>query len=175
MSANQAFDRALQFVLRWEGGYSNHPSDTGGETNKGITHATYDSYRRRKGLATRSVRFLEQHELEAIYREQYWAPAGCDLLPPKLALTHFDWAVNAGVNRATKTLQAVVGVSPDGILGPRSRAAISNAVKTRGDSSLASNYCAVRENHYRRWGTGSQQVFLAGWLNRLAALRSTIA
>ena len=26
----EVYKRALAFVLRWEGGYSNHPNDTGG-------------------------------------------------------------------------------------------------------------------------------------------------
>lgn len=37
------FEKGLKFVLAREGGYSNHPSDSGGETNKGITHKTYDA------------------------------------------------------------------------------------------------------------------------------------
>ena len=41
------FKKALEFVLRWEGGQSNNPNDLGGETNKGITHFTYDSYRKK--------------------------------------------------------------------------------------------------------------------------------
>ena len=175
MSSNQAFDRALQFVLRWEGGYSNHPADTGGETNKGITHTTYDAYRRRKGLPKRSVRYLEQHELEAIYHEQYWIPAGCDLLPAKLALIHFDWAVNSGVNRAVKALQSVVGTNADGVIGPNTKAAISRCLQAHSEAWMCSAYCMVRENCYRRWATGSQRVFLTGWLNRLAAVRSVVS
>jgi lysozyme family protein len=35
------FDVALFITLRFEGGYVNNPSDPGGETNKGITMATF--------------------------------------------------------------------------------------------------------------------------------------
>ena len=38
------FEKMLKFVLQREGGYVNDPNDLGGETNKGITHTTYNSY-----------------------------------------------------------------------------------------------------------------------------------
>lgn len=47
----------LKFVLVREGGYSNNKDDLGGETNKGITHTTYDSYIRAKGLPKQSVKY----------------------------------------------------------------------------------------------------------------------
>ena len=35
------FDKALKFVLKWEGGYSNDPNDPGGETKYGISKRSY--------------------------------------------------------------------------------------------------------------------------------------
>lgn len=169
------FDAALAFALRWEGGYSNHPSDTGGETNKGVTHATYNSYRRSKGLPPRSVRHITQEEVRDIYRTRYWDAAGCNLLPPNLAIAHFDWAVNAGCDRAIKTLQQTIGTVADGIIGPNTKASIRVNLAAHGEVSLVREYCSIREACYRRWGTGSQRVFLAGWLNRLGALRREVA
>lgn len=162
-TSNAAFKRALAFALRWEGGYSNHPSDTGGETNKGITWRTYNAYRHSKGLPIRSVRYLTQEELEAIYHLRYWIPAGCDDLPPLLALCHFDWAVNAGVGRSQATMrQACGGLSVSRALG-------------RGEKTVVHAYNSVRESYYRAWGRGSQAVFLAGWLNRLSSVRRAVA
>lgn len=172
--SSKSFDRALSFVLRWEGGYSNHPADIGGETSSGITSAVYDAYRRSIGLPARSVRSLESSELHEIYRRNYWDPSGCNLLPSRLVLCHFDWAVNAGVGRAVKTLQQVVGTAADGAIGPNTHAAIAKSLKARGEPSLCSTYCIIREDCYRRWGTGSQAVFLTGWLNRLRSLRAEI-
>ena len=38
------FEDALKFVLKWEGGFTNHPKDPGGATNKGITQKVYDAW-----------------------------------------------------------------------------------------------------------------------------------
>jgi len=37
------YPNMLKFVLAREGGYVNDKDDPGGETNKGITHTTYNS------------------------------------------------------------------------------------------------------------------------------------
>lgn len=170
-----AFNTALNFVLQWEGGYSNHPNDKGGETNFGITYAVYNQYRLSKRLPKQSVKFISQLEVADIYYSNNWLRANCDLLPAKLALCHFDWSVNHGVIGANKTLQQVVNATPDGIIGLESKKAIEIALSARGEISLVSNYCAIREHCYRRWGVGSQAVFLKGWLNRLAAVKKVVA
>lgn len=167
------FKTALAFTLRYEGGYCNVPGDTGGETNCGVTHAVYDSYRRKKGLAVRSVRLISSVEVEDIYKNLYWQPAGCHLLPAKLAMCHFDWAVNHGVSGATKTLQRVVGTDDDGIIGDLTKLAITRAVANQGEKSLCATYCVARENWYRRRvvTAPSQRKFLEGWLNRVTAIK----
>ena len=49
------FERCFQWCLAHEGGFSNHPKDPGGATNKGVTQRVYDAFRKRQGKATRSV------------------------------------------------------------------------------------------------------------------------
>jgi hypothetical protein len=94
------FDEALAVVLRFEGGYSDDPDDPGGATMRGITQRTYDAWRRRQGFPVRPVRTISDAEVRAIYREEYWQPAGCDTAPWPLALVLFDAAVQHGVRRA---------------------------------------------------------------------------
>lgn len=168
---NTAFNSALNFVLRWEGGYVNHPADPGGATNFGVTQVTYNQYRTTKKLSLQSVKSISALEVQDIYASNYWLKAGCDSLPSKLALCHFDWAVNHGTTGAIKTLQQVANAPPDGILGPQTKKALATALTIKGEASLIANYCAIRESCYRRWGVGRQAVFLEGWLNRLDALR----
>ena len=50
------FERALDFVLEVEGGYTNDPVDRGGATNKGILQRVYDRYRKAEGLRPADVR-----------------------------------------------------------------------------------------------------------------------
>lgn len=38
------------FILKWEGGYVNHPNDPGGHTNMGVTLANYEYYCRLKNI-----------------------------------------------------------------------------------------------------------------------------
>jgi lysozyme family protein len=167
-----AFSAAIPFILRWEGGYVNHPNDPGGATNRGVTQKVYDRWRQARGLALRDVRQLEDAELYAIYEGGYWLPPRCDVLPGSLDLVQLDTAVNMGVGRAVQFLQKAVGCTPDGAFGPQTEQAAR-------DCSLAETliaYCAQREAYYR-WLAQSKpalQAFLKGWLNRLNALRKEV-
>lgn len=99
------FDESYGRVLVYEGGFSNHPRDPGGATNKGVTQRVYDGYRRRKGLSTQSVRYISNAETREIYREQYWDAARCNALPVGVNFAVFDGAVNSGVGQSVKWLQ----------------------------------------------------------------------
>ena len=39
---NREYQECLEMILHHEGGYVNHPSDPGGETNLGVTKKVYD-------------------------------------------------------------------------------------------------------------------------------------
>jgi len=172
MSSSPALTASMPFILRWEGGYVNHPADPGGATNKGITQKVYDGWRTRQGLATRDVRQLEDAEMHAIYEAGYWLPPRCDLLQQGLDLVQFDTAVNMGPKRAVEFLQRAVGCGVDGDFGPTTERAASSC--DLGNAITA--YCKVREDYYRRLAQKNPklQVFLKGWLNRLNALRKEV-
>ena len=122
------FEKALALVLEHEGLYVNHPKDPGGATMKGVTQAVYDAYRKVRGRPSQSVKFITDEELRAIYKFQYWDKVHGDFLPTGLDYAMFDFAVNSGVGRASKYLQAVLGVAQDGQIGARTLAAITNPV-----------------------------------------------
>src|SRR5262245_48103899 len=61
------FMKALPFVLRWEGGYVNHPNDPGGPTNKGVTQKVYSKWLQRQGRADVDVQSLSDADMAAIY------------------------------------------------------------------------------------------------------------
>jgi len=167
------FQTALRFTLRWEGGYVNHPADPGGETNKGITKAVYDAWRRSKGLPLQSVRFISDEEVRQIYYQNYWIPAKCPIMILPLAVTMFDTAVNFGVRGGIMFLQEAINAPPiDGIWGPitEGRFQTNNTKDTAFriiEGRINYRYQRVRQNP-------SQRVFLQGWLNRDNDLKAFI-
>lgn len=168
-----SFRRALEFVLRWEGGYVNHPDDRGGATNQGITQAAYDRARRRWGLPTRDVRLLEDDERDRVYHEDYWIPGACELLRWPASLAQLDASVLHGPTRAVILLQRALGVGDDGIAGPVTRAAASRALSME---VLYREMMVYR--HFYYWdiflnpnhGVTQLRSFGRGWRNRMADL-----
>ena len=167
-----AFTAALPFVLRWEGGYVNHPNDPGGATNKGVTQRVYDRWRQGQGLPTRDVKLLGDAEMAAIYETGYWTPPRCDLLRRQLDLLQFDTAVNMGPKRAVTFLQQSLGCAADGAFGSATKAAVERC----DPGAVVTRYCETREAFYRQRVAQrpDQGVFLKGWLNRLNALRQEV-
>jgi lysozyme family protein len=168
--ADASFDQALPFVLRWEGGYVNHPADPGGATNRGVTQKVYDAWRAQHDQPVRSVRNLDDAEMRAIYRSGYWMPPHCELLARKLDVVQFDTAVNMGVGRAVRFLQGAIGCTADGDFGPATRDALARA----DIASTIVSYCDARAAYYDRLIARNPKlaVFRRGWMNRLNALRA---
>lgn len=86
-----AFERAIDFVFKWEGGYSNDPRDPGGETNFGISKRAYPN---------EDIKNMTRTHAAELYKRDYWNVCDCDHLPPGLSLLVFDTAVNCGTKRA---------------------------------------------------------------------------
>lgn len=167
--AAQGFGDGLRFVLRWEGGFADDPADPGGRTNRGVTQKTYAAWRARQALPRRDVLLIEEAEVEAIYRMDYWGPAGCDRLERPLNLVVFDTVVNMGVRRSVKILQTALHCPADGRFGPVTAAAADACDK--GETVVA--YCRIREGIYRALAQKNSKLgkFLKGWLNRLDSVR----
>lgn len=110
------FERAVSHIFKYEGGYSYDPNDPGGRTLYGISEAAYPH------LWAEAPPTKEQ--AKDIYYRDYWLAAKCSDLPAPIAFILFDSAVNLGVSRATKLLQKTVSVTEDGVLGPKTMAAL---------------------------------------------------
>jgi lysozyme family protein len=116
------FDAAFGKVIDHEGGYVNHANDPGGETKYGISKRSYPHL---------DIPNLTLADAKVIYKRDYWGPAGCDAVPDAMKFQLFDLAVNSGVARAVRILQAAAGVDTDGILGPNTLAAVMAAHPAR--------------------------------------------
>jgi lysozyme family protein len=62
---------------------------------------------------------------KAIAKAYYWTPNRCDQLPAAIAFHVFDSAYHGG--SAVQWLQRAVGATPDGIIGPKTVAAVRAA------------------------------------------------
>lgn len=93
------FDKIISFVLEEEGGYVNHPSDPGGETNFGISKRQYPDV---------DIKGLTKPQAIEIYRRDYWKDEWEKLGFP-LATCMLDTAINMGQGRAQKFLDGCGG------------------------------------------------------------------
>lgn len=160
------FKPSLSLVLAHEGGYVNHPRDPGGATNKGVTQAVYDAYRKTMGLPPKSVREITLGEAAAIYRQQYWQAIQGDKLKAGVDYAVFDFAVNSGVARAARYLQLSLGVKADGHIGNMTLAALADADPVE----LITKLCANRMAFLKALATFD--TFGKGWTRRVVGAQS---
>lgn len=159
--AADTFDRVMDAVVfPNEGGFANDPRDPGGATNLGITRATLAAARGRP-VSVAEVRALDKAEAREIYRTVYAGPIWFDRLPAGLDCAMLDFAVNSGPAKAIRSLQKVVGTGQDGVMGPKTAAAIGR----RSAADLIRELDAERLAFLARLTTWS--VFGAGWRRRV--------
>jgi lysozyme family protein len=164
----KGLDDALEFLLAEEGGWSNHPADTGGATMYGVTQAVYDDYRTRlKKQVKQSVKKITKAEARELYDVLYWRAASCERLPWPLSYVVFDAAVNSGVSRGVRWLQAGLKLEQDGKVGPKTVAAAQKVVE-EGDSQTLLAVVDARVEFLARLvqRSPSQAAFLLGWWRR---------
>jgi len=160
MSYSQSFISAVGKTLQHEGGYVNHPSDPGGETNFGISKRTYPNL---------NIRKLTKEKAIEIYYSDFWLSIYDSFNSPRVAGKIFDISVNMGTKRAHRAAQRAclantVGVVEDGFLGPRSLSAI-NAID---EVCFMVAYRAEVAGIYRQLILKNPKfsTFKTGWLKR---------
>jgi len=160
------FNASLQHILKSEGGWSDHPSDPGGATMKGVTLETYRHYKMNPHITKDQLRNISDAEISDIYKVGYWDKCRCYDLPSGIDFLVFDAAVNMGVGRSSKLLQEAVGVSADGVIGP-----ITIAAANAADVDLTiERFSQLKEAFYRSLPTFG--TFGNGWLNRVVSTKA---
>lgn len=157
------FDKALDFVLRHEGGYVNDPDDAGGETNFGISKQAYPDV---------DIENLTLAKVAKIYRQDYWIAAKCEVLPPMVACAVFDTAVNMGVAWAIRLLQKAVYAASDGVIGPNTLAAVEKMVANKSESRVLIDFLSWRLWRYRSIPAGDK--YMRGWSLRVLNLQAEL-
>jgi hypothetical protein len=146
------FEKALNFVLKWEGGYSNDPKDPGGLTIYGISMNSHpNEVKKMDELWKQGQKDKALEIAKDIYKKLYWDRIKGDELKYPFDIIVFDTAVNMGVGTAMQIYSACQGDWKD--------------------------YLFLRINRYKEIALANKnaQAFLLGWLNRVMDLYKTIS
>lgn len=174
-------ERIINEIIRVEGGYINDPSDSGGETNFGITVAVAraNGYNGAMQDLPRSVAF-------DIYSAKYWdAVKGDDLakLSEHVAEEVVDTSVNMGPGRAGKFLQRALNVlnkrgslyrdlTVDGAIGKATVSALRAYLDGRDEETLVKALNCLQGAYYITLAERREkdERFVYGWFKNRVAL-----
>jgi lysozyme family protein len=156
--------KCLETILHHEGGYVNHPKDPGGMTNLGVTKRVYEEWVG-YSVSENTMQNLKKEDVAPIYKKNYWDRVKGDQLPEGLDLCVFDFGVNAGIGRAAKYLQTMIGTVADGGIGPNTLKKLDEYVKEHGLNETIKSYQAERQKYYESLSTFD--TFGRGWTRRV--------
>lgn len=184
-------EKIVPFIIKWEAstvgtglsnsqlfekarakGWSNNPNDAGGATMIGVTLATYKQYCKGKGLPQPSVDDLKKIQYQTwlvILKSLYWDKWKADTIDNQsIANMLVDWAWLSGKNGIIIP-QRLLGVTQDGIVGPKTIQAINDRdSKTFFDQLYKARLKYIDDIITNR---PANKVFKTGWLNRLNDLK----
>ena len=158
------FSKYAPKLLQLEGGFVNHEDDRGGITNKGVTLCTYKAYCG-QDKTVKDLQNMSYGTWQSIMKDLYWDRCRADeIVNQSLAELIADWCVNSGTSGVRK-MQDVLGVKPDGIVGPKTLVAINESEA----QELFDRIWKARQQFYINIVKRSpqQKVFMNGWMNRL--------
>lgn len=154
----------IPFIRKWEGGYVNDPDDKGGCTMMGVTLKTYQK-KYGKDKTCEDLRHITNEEWLDIFKKDYWKCWKADEIQNQsIAQLCVDMGWMSGTKTAIKKVQECLGCKVDGIVGPKTLAAL-NASPSTGVFRRLWSMRYVWLTQIAK--TGNNQKYLRGWLNRL--------
>ena len=118
------------FILKWEGGFVNDPADLGGATNMGVTIGAWKSCGYDKDgdgdIDVDDLRLLTREDVvNRVLKPHYWDRWKADEIKSQsVANILVDWVWASGTH-GIKIPQRLLGVTVDGIVGPKTIAAVN--------------------------------------------------
>lgn len=158
------FKKFAPVLLEHEGGFVNDPDDKGGATNMGVTLRTYQAYcGSEKNVA--DLMHISYGTWQKIMKDGYWDRCRADeIVSQSVAEIMVDWCVNSG-SVAIKQIQTIVGIKPDGMVGPLTLAAINGSDA----EDLFNCIKLARIQHYENIIKADpvKRKYRKGWMNRV--------
>ena len=160
----EAFDKAFELLMEYEGGYSNDLADRGGETRFGISKRAYPD---------EDIANLTLERAKEIYLRDYWNPLRLgEVSDAAMAGEIFEQAVNFGLRAAARNTQEALNylgqnVGIDGEFGPQTLAAINGFKDARLLFKVVNGLQFCRYLNIVKVNPG-QKRFARGWLRRVA-------
>lgn len=170
------FNKAVEVILKHEGGWVDNPADPGGETNYGISMLIV----RREGITPQmlgipnfdrgSMKLMSKDAARAIYKKVFWDRYGYEkIFDQRVATKLFDCAVNCGPMRAVRMAQLAANqcgqaLKDDGILGVNTFVGLNNSDPDRWLKAMCDEMTAYYTGISQR--TPKLKVFLSNWLKR---------
>jgi len=159
------FDQAFERLINSEGGLSLDPKDPGNWTagRVGVGKLLGTKY----GIAANTypdvdIPNLTLEQAKAIYYRDWWLKAGADKFDSAIVYQLWQFAVNAGMGTAVRCLQRAARVADDGVVGPRTIAAVQAMTVT----DVLMRLSAQELRHYTSLSTWP--TYGKGWTNRVA-------
>jgi lysozyme family protein len=168
------FEKAIPFILENEGYLSNNPDDHGKLTYRGIASAYWPNWEGwpivNEAIANGTTSSLKSNsELEGMvdkfYKANFWDVNKLDQFTDQsIARNVMDFGVNSGTGRSAKTLQQILELPQDGIIGTVTLGQVNGC-----DFEATYNaYNNWRKSFYENLAQKPGQAqFLHSWLSRL--------
>ena len=158
------------FILKWEGGFVNDPADLGGATNMGVTIGAWKSCGYDKDgdgdIDVDDLRLLTREDVvNRVLKPHYWDRwKADDIKSQSVANILVDWVWASGAH-GIKIPQRLLGVTVDGIVGPKTLAAV-NARNPRElfDMIKIARFDFIEDICRKR---PANNKFKRGWMNRI--------
>lgn len=167
-------ERTISHIIDVEGGYVNDPSDSGGETNFGITVGVARAY----GYEG-SMRDMPRDIAYSIYTAKYWNSVRGGDMPESVAAEVVDTGVNCGINRAGKFLQRSLNVltpgksiAVDGVIGSGTIRRLNEYLAKRDEATLVKMLNCLQGSFYVRLAERREkdERFIFGWFKNRVKL-----